>query len=452
MRRLLFGIVLAALGCAAISAQTQKAPPLQRIIEKPLTIHAPTHPCGGDAAFAVRQMGVAAGVLTGVERLPGRCAPSELANVDTINLQGMTVEAALNKVVEIDPRFAWHERNGVIVMRPVSAWTAADNPLNLEMPAFSVRERNIRGAVDLFLAAFHGKPPSTRPDYEGDKSELMRRKFSATTRKGTALDALDDMIRAHGAVGWMVSYTRRPASADWWYVSLYTFEGIGILDQPRDTPPVDEEEIAVDTLQRIVDNDFELLLPLNTCSVPAMVGKIVKRHEVPAGIEYLPERCPPTTPRGASTKSVALGGMTVAAALDKMTALDPRFRWVESSGLALVRPVSAWGDDKNVLNFTSTAFEVKSVNLDEAMSAVVSALQPRPREALGDGVRTNQGSKPFSVKTGPTSVGGALDAIIRAHGEGWWEVQHFNGGPGMRMLGFHTFDGSYIRSLIAAPR
>jgi hypothetical protein len=452
MRRLLSGVVLLLLGWVAVSAQQPPRSPLQRIIEKPQAVHAPAHACGSEAPWAVFKMGETAGVLTGAERLPGRCAPSDYSGDEVVQLQGLTVEAALNKIVAIDPRYEWRERNGVLVIRPVAAWVAADNPLNLEIAGFATRDRNMRDALDAFGAIVFGLPPSARPDHQ-EQTEFLRRTFSVTTKTGPAIDALDDIIRAHGALTWMASYSRKPASGETLSVTMFGFDGVGTLKlDPRHSPD-SEEKIVDDPLQRIVDNDFEVPLPLHACSVPATVGKIVKRHQVPAGIEYLPESCPATTPRGAPTPAVSLAGMTVAAALDKLTALDPRFRWVESNGLAVVRPVSAWGDEKNVLNFTSASFAVQDVNLDVAMSAIVSGLQEKPREARGEGVRTNQGSKSFSVKTGPTSVGGALDAIIRAHGDGWWELRPFNGGPGVRALSLQTFDGSYIWSLIpTVPR
>ena len=178
------------------------------------------------------------------------------------------------------------------------------------------------------------------------------------------------------------------------------------------------------------------------------MGKIVKRHNVPAGIEYLAGGCPRTPSRTALTKVVSLAGLTVAEALEELTALDPRYRWIDSDGVIVVRPLEAWADPKNVLNFDSASFTLEDANLDVALSAVASALQDHPREARGEGIRTTQGNRLFSVKTGPTSVGGALDAIVRAHGDAWWELHDFAAGPGMRMLLLQTFDGSAPRSLI----
>jgi hypothetical protein len=451
MRRPLFGVLLTALGGAVMPAQAQ-TPPLQRIVEKPLAVHRPARECGSEAPRAVMRLGEAAGVLTGAERFPGTCNSVPLPHEEIVQLQGLTVEAALTRIVEIDPRFEWRERNGVIVLRPVEAWSASDNPLNNEIGSFATRDRNSSGALDTFIA---NERIATKPDYE-DKAELLRQKFNVQSTKRPAIDALDEIIRAHGAMNWVASYIKRPASRESLRVSMFPFDGDGAPAQPRDRISSPEEDpVDRSPFERIVDTDFELSLPVHACSVPTMVGLIAKRHRVPAGIEFPTEACPASQARGATRPAsvVSLGGLTVREALNKLVEADRRFRWVESNGLALVRPVAAWGDEKNVLNFTSTAFEVKDANLDQAMSAVVSALQSRPRDAVGDGVRSNQGSKLLSVKTGPTSVGEALDAIIRAHGEGWWEVQPFRGSPAMRLLGFHTFDGSYIRSLIPSfPR
>ena len=87
---------------------------------------------------------------------------------------------------------------------------------------------------------------------------------------------------------------------------------------------------------------------------------------------------------------VSLAGLTVAEALEELTALDPRYRWIDSDGVIVVRPLEAWADPKNVLNFDSASFTLEDANLDVALSAVASALQDHPREARGEGIRTTR--------------------------------------------------------------
>ena len=120
--------------------------------------------------------------------------------------------------------------------------------------------------------------------------------------------------------------------------------------------------------------------------------------------------------------------------------MDGRYRWIEHDGLIVLRPVSAWGDRRNLLNFTTTSFALENVNFGGALDAVVSAVIGKPRsggELLA--TRTEQGSRLFSVTTGPTSLGGALDAIVRSHGDLWWQVRD-NGDN--RTIFFYTFDES----------
>ena len=98
-----------------------------------------------------------------------------------------------------------------------------DNGLALRVQMFG------REAVEKRSAAF-GEPPSTAPDYEG-RGELVRRKFSVTTQSGPAIDTLDTIVRAHGALSWWVQYKTAPASVDEMVVHLYTFDREGTLTQ-----------------------------------------------------------------------------------------------------------------------------------------------------------------------------------------------------------------------------
>lgn len=221
------------LGSVAISAQTGTVPPLQRIIDKPYRVLAKATACGGSPT-SPWLIGAKTGVLTGVERLPGQCEPDADGNRETVDLQGMTLQAALDKLVEIDPRYSWQMRDGVIVMRPVEAWSNPNNPLNQVIEGFTMQDRNYRGALDLFRVALFREPPSTKPDYEG-RGQQVRRKFSMTAPSGPAVDALDSISRSHGGLTWYVSYKTAVASVDEMVVQLYTFDDEGTLTQ-RHTP------------------------------------------------------------------------------------------------------------------------------------------------------------------------------------------------------------------------
>src|SRR5688572_6012972 len=117
------------------------------------------------------------------------------------------------------------------------------------------------------------------------------------------------------------------------------------------------QNAAVPPLERLIDIDYEIRLPPNDCAVPAMVAALARRYQFPAGVEYLPLDCSRiwrTAPR--TGELLNLRGMTIRAALERLSALDPRYRWIESDGVLVIRPVHAWADRTNMLNYTTASF------------------------------------------------------------------------------------------------
>jgi hypothetical protein len=215
--------------------------------------------------------------------------------------------------------------------------------------------------------------------------------------------------------------------------------------------PSRAQDGAVPPLQRIVDWHVELTLPVNECSVPSAVRTLTQRLHFPAGIERLPGACRRSS-NGQPAGTITLHSMTLAEALDKLVEIDRRYRWVDADGVIVVRPLEAWANPKNVLNFRSASVTLEEKNLDDAVEAIAAAIDDRePRWFPPQAARTTQGSRLFSVKTGATSLGEALDAIIRTHGDAVWELADF--GPAdptrsMRMLLLYTFDGGALHKAL----
>jgi hypothetical protein len=210
---------------------------------------------------------------------------------------------------------------------------------------------------------------------------------------------------------------------------------------------------------RIIDRHHTVSLPVHHCTVPSAVAYIARHFEVLAGIEYLPGDCSPAwadQPR--PTDTVSLLGMSVAEALDTLVKLDPRYRWTETDGVVVVRPVEAWANPANLLNQVTSSLVVDDTNLGGALTLIGSALRGQPRVS-GDqlATRTEQGARRFSVHLGSTSVAGALTAIVRAHGNLRWEARTRSGSadPHDLMLYLYTQDGSGLgiltRSLTSTP-
>jgi hypothetical protein len=218
----------------------------------------------------------------------------------------------------------------------------------------------------------------------------------------------------------------------------------GVLVILMSCAPAVAQDVPVPPLQRTIDTDLEVPLPIHACSVPDAVTGLARRLHFLAGVEYLPGACSRLYQPGRSPNRLNLRGLSLADALEKLVALDPRYRWRDSDGVIVMRPAEAWADPANLLNFKTSSFTLEDATLGSALHAVVSAMDGKPRmDGEGFATRTEQGNRLFSVRTGPTSAGGAVDAIVRAHGDMWWELKDFVvAEKDQRVLWLRTFDGS----------
>jgi hypothetical protein len=177
------------------------------------------------------------------------------------------------------------------------------------------------------------------------------------------------------------------------------------------------------TVEHIIERDINVALPLTPCSVPRYVTRIVQATGEPAGIERLPEQC--TAPRKLDDVKewLPLAGLHVRDALDKLTALDSRYRWAESDGVIVLRPAIAWADPNHFLHSTFPSFHVHDqrlggamVDLDKAFGSPRSLDQDLRSWALDD--------RRFSVNENAISIIETLNAIVRAHGSATWEIDY----------------------------
>jgi hypothetical protein len=203
---------------------------------------------------------------------------------------------------------------------------------------------------------------------------------------------------------------------------------------------------GVPPLERLIDFRTRVPVAVTDCTVPSMTEYLARRFEQAAGVEFMLSDCAKLGGGGrrAGGETVDLYGLTLQDALTKLLALDPRYRMVESDGVIVVRPVQAWADPKNVLNFGSGSFALEDATLGIALDALLSAMTGEPASPDDRyAIPTEDGARRFNVKTGAISAVGALEAIVRAHGRSTWTVRHSDIG---RMISFHTFDGSSVGS------
>ena len=159
----------------------------------------PLPPCAIEAV--VTRLMQTARIPLGIERSPGcpMTRPLPIINVPSgdEDLSGLTVRAALDHLMTLDPTYRWEERDGVPVVRPVVAWTDAVDALNSSTDAFRLTEAPVALALRSAL-----RLPNTPAPNTANPNRLIGRPFSVAFPGGTLLDALNAIIRAHQSVSW----------------------------------------------------------------------------------------------------------------------------------------------------------------------------------------------------------------------------------------------------------
>lgn len=182
-------------------------------------------------------------------------------------------------------------------------------------------------------------------------------------------------------------------------------------------------------------------LPLVTGDLVRAMNLLAWSARVPVGFEGLDDE---PIVEAAQAGELHLGGYTVAGALDRIVATQPRYGWSEENRVIHLRPKTARADEKGVLNQSVAAFELHDVTIGEALREVHFYLRPelRGRAIVGSGPAPRQlGMQRFSVDVSNTTVLGLLDAIVIAHGAASWHVTYTTDPHWPYRIGFATFDG-----------
>jgi hypothetical protein len=170
----------------------------------------------------------------GVEYLPGRCGRGQPRSAgERVTLRGLTAQEALNRLVQLDARYRWVERDGVLVVRPVDAWNDPNHFLH-RTASVAFADQNVGGALFALLTAigptkFTGYGERTFNTFE------MNRRFSVSLNATSVLEALNAVARTHGRLQWLVGYCQPQSKVEFARVMLHTFDDGGIGGQPMDT-------------------------------------------------------------------------------------------------------------------------------------------------------------------------------------------------------------------------
>jgi len=164
------------------------------------------HPCAG--AMAVDQIARAAHLLFGFENTED-CAPgprSLKAGADSEPIAGMSARLALDRWIASKPMYSWKPLNGVVVLRPTTAWANSNNLLNQTVRPFEATNANVD---DILHAVLKATTPSLFLPHEDvpRRGPLVSHAMTVVFAGGTMLDALNAVVLAHGGAEWEIGYT-----------------------------------------------------------------------------------------------------------------------------------------------------------------------------------------------------------------------------------------------------
>lgn len=143
-------------------------------------------------------------------------------------LIGLTVGEALDVIVSADPRYRWREQDGVILIRPVEAWTDPAHFLNQGLDGFRLRDSTASDVAKVIYSRFSVKVIYGEGGVLGDPPGPdvgLERRLALDVPPGTTIEALNSVVRAHGELGWMVHYAHAQVDIRSSCLRFITFDG-----------------------------------------------------------------------------------------------------------------------------------------------------------------------------------------------------------------------------------
>ena len=236
--------------CAGVTLSAQAVQPLS-VLDTPMTRMVRVEDLSGRNPChlwtALEQLARQAQVRIGFEQTLD-CSPAPWVlrpYGESLSLDGLTPRQAVDRVLSQRPDYRWAEVDGVIVIRPASAWTPAGSVLNTPVAPFAVADEHPHHALHtLFLSSqpslfqehtdlrlsTNGRRLED-PGYEG----LIDVPVSVRFAGGNVVQALNAITRGFGGI-WQAAYTARGNSRRSIWVALYTLDADGGVTQLTSLP------------------------------------------------------------------------------------------------------------------------------------------------------------------------------------------------------------------------
>jgi len=419
VRRSVLAALLAGLVSINIGAQSDIDRPVgQDFFGKPLVIKKLT-------ATEIGALAAAAHVPMGFES-QGAADAADL----NVRASGRPLRAVLDAIVAADPRYEWRDEAGVAVLRPATAWTDRDDYLYRSAPAIRFDDVGASDALQLVVALFgqdlHASQRSTLGDIK---------RFTLDVPAGTVLDALNAIVRAHGALAWGIEPFPVTPTAPGTVLSPYMASlvsggtgravgiGVGLDKEPRvpeqierwGRPAAVTSELVLDRVvgKKANGEPFVLRGAYDVTELAAVTRSAM-------GLELLP---PPDRPM--HSEGVNVTGLSLREALTALMALDSRYDWRELDGVIVVRPALAWTQPEHPLTRVAGSVRLEQATIADAANYLHAMLEPGMKYApeRDRGVEVRRVSV-TSAERAPLMT--LLNTLARSFGEMCWIYEELN--------------------------
>jgi hypothetical protein len=415
-------IALGALAAVLTAPSGQAQSGLDRPVDvdffgKPLVIKKLT-------ATEIGALAAAAHVAMGFESAGG---------AETLNIPatGKPLRAVLDAIVAADPRYEWRDETGVAVLRPATAWTDKEDFLHRSAAAIRFDDVGVSDALQLVVALFGQDLHPSQRSTLGDT-----KRFNLDVPPGTVIEALNGIVRAHGALAWgLEPFPPPPAVAPGTVLSPYMASlvsggtgravgiGVGLDHAPRVPEQLERwgrpaPLAGVPALERVVGRKangepFILSGAWDVTELSAVTHSAM-------GLELLP---PPEGPLNSG--KVTITGMSLREALNALMAIDSRYEWREIDGVLVVRPVLAWTLPDHPLSREVGAARLERATVADARNYLHALLEPgmafTPERDRGVEVKrvsmTSGGRAPLMA---------LLNTVVRSFGDVCWIYEELN--------------------------
>jgi hypothetical protein len=442
MRRFKFFVLcLAAFGPHQGSVADAPLPDTPRlVIELPID--------GNGAVDRLQQMLTASGVPFGLEHLPrpagGEASPVLTAPSRRLVVNGLPLRVALDTIVKLDPRYAWYDENGRIVVRPASR--EGPGPLDRRIPRFTLAAASLQHAVEsVARAANASRPPggvaTISAGTEGKAGGGIGSLADAVLEPTITITLVDQRVSeivsaiasAHGSASWVVRYATPGRVDGGMSLSILTAAhavtalSVAEMRAPRAGP------------------SSRVLVPFGDLRQALRIYR--SQVHVNVGFESLPAGAA----RSVTVSGVPpldLTGVGAPEAIRRIAAMDSRYEAVEGGVVSGVRPRTDLAG-RSVLDAPVSEFREHDEPLDAILRRIFDligapgatrdfdwrTMAPQASDAI-----TRARARRYSLKMRSTTVRELLDVLCTQEGTLSWIAEQDSDGRVGRVA-IQSWDG-----------